>query len=107
MSITTVDQLAVPAKRGRFNRWDSPWLSPKLIGGFLMVLAVALLGVVGPLFWNINQARVATSPMNLPPIWDTHAPAAFPPPDPAHPLGTESNGRDILALLMAAAPGSL
>jgi peptide/nickel transport system permease protein len=107
MSITAVDQVAVPTKSGRFNRWDSPWLSPKLIGGFLMVLAVALLGVVGPWFWNINLARVATSPLNLPPIWDTTAPAAFPPPDPAHPLGTESNGRDILALLMAAAPGSL
>jgi peptide/nickel transport system permease protein len=107
MSISTVDQLAGPAKAGRFNRWDSPWLSPKLIGGFLMVLAVTLLGLVGPWFWNINLARVASSPLNLPPIWDRNAPAAFPPPDPAHPLGTESNGRDILALMMAAAPSSL
>jgi peptide/nickel transport system permease protein len=107
MSITTVDQLAVPAKAARFNRWDLPWLNPKLIGGVLMVLAVALLGVVGPWFWDITLARVGTSPLNLPPIWDKNAPVAFPPPDPAHPLGSESNGRDMLALLMTAAPGSL
>ena len=107
MSITTVDPLTVPVKAARFNRWDSPWFSPKLIGGFLMVLTVALLGVVGPWFWDTTLARVATSPLNLPPSWVKNAPAAFPPPDPAHPLGSESNGRDMLALLMVAAPGSL
>ena len=68
---------------------------------------VVLLGVIGPLFWDITLARVASSPLNLPPVWVKDAPVFFPPPDAAHPLGTESNGRDILALLMAAAPGSL
>ena len=99
----------VPEKVARFrlNRWDSPWLNPKLITGFSMVMFVVLLGVVGPLFWDVNQARVASAPLNIPPIWVKEHSAFFPDPDPAHPLGSESNGRDMLALLMVAAPGSL
>ena len=107
MTTVAFEEVAAPKRAARWNRWDTPWLNPKLIGGFAMVMAVVLLGVVGPLFWDITLARVATSPLNLPPIWVKNAPAAFPPPDPAHPLGSESNGRDMLALLMAAAPGSL
>lgn len=107
MSTVTIEQLAVPDKTARWNRWDSPWLNPKLIGGFLLVMCVVLLGIIGPLFWDVTLARVASSPLNLPPVWVKNAPAMFPPPDPAHPLGSESNGRDILALLIAAAPGSL
>src|SRR5678816_3618693 len=107
MSTVTIEQLAALDKTPRWNRWASPWLNPKLIGGFLLVMFVVLLGIIGPLFWDIKLARVASSPLNIPPVWVKDAPVFFPPPDPAHPLGTESNGRDILALLMAAAPGSL
>ena len=107
MSTVTIEQLAVPDKAARWNRWDSPWLNPKLIGGFLLVMLVVLFGAVGPLFWDATLARVASSPLNLPPVWVKNAPAMFPPPESAHPLGTESNGRDMLALMMAAAPGSL
>jgi peptide/nickel transport system permease protein len=110
MTTVTIDPAAVPpanAAAWRFNRWDSPWLNPKLLLGVAMVMSVVLLGVIGPLFWDVTQARVASAPLNLPPIWVTEPSKIFPPPDPAHPLGTESNGRDMLALLMAAAPGSL
>jgi peptide/nickel transport system permease protein len=103
----TIEQLAPSEKAARWNRWDSPWLNPKLISGLILVMFVVLLGVIGPLFWDIKLARVASSPLNLPPVWVKNAPAMFPPPEAAHPLGTESNGRDILALMMAAAPGSL
>src|SRR4029453_5184732 len=107
MSTVTIEQLAVPDKTARWNRFDSPWLNPKLIGGFLLVMFVVLLGVVGPLFWDITLARVASSPLTLPAVRVKDPPVFFPPPVAAHPLGSESNGRDILALLMAAAPGSL
>ena len=109
MSIVSLEQVPAPKEvtRSRFNRWDSPWLNPKLITGFVLVMFVVLLGVIGPFFWDVTQARVASAPLNLPPIWVKHPPAIFPDPDPAHPLGTESNGRDMLALLMAAAPGTL
>ncbi len=92
-------------KAARINRWDSPWLNPKLVTGFVMVMAVVLMGLLGPLFWDVKLARVGSSPLNLPPIW---APTpTFPPPDPAHPLGTESNGRDMLAVVITGAPRSL
>ena len=69
---------------------------------------VVLLGVVGPLFLGCDPGsgglRSAEPAAHL---GKRSIPAFFPDPDPAHPLGTESNGRDMLALLMAAAPGSL
>ena len=107
MTTEMIQEVAIPKASTGLKRWDSPWLNSKFIGGLLLVMFVILLGIIGPFFWNIKLARVASSPLNLPPVWVKDAPAMFPPPDPAHPLGTESNGRDILALLMAAAPGSL
>ena len=109
MGIVNLEQVPAPKEvaPSRLNRWDSPWLNPKLITGFVLVMFVVLLGVFGPFFWDVTQARVASAPLNLPPIWVKDPPAIFPDPDPAHPLGTESNGRDMLALLMAAAPGTL
>ena len=105
--VVVPERLPEKVARFRLNRWDSPWLNPKLIVGFSMVMFVVLLGVVGPLFWDVTQARVASTPLNIPPIWVKEHSAFFPDPDPAHPLGSESNGRDMLALLMVAAPGSL
>ena len=47
------------------NRWDSPWLNVKTVSGLAMVLAVLLVGLVGPLFWDVTLARAASSPLNL------------------------------------------
>jgi peptide/nickel transport system permease protein len=82
------------------NRWDSPWLNSKFIGGCIMVGFVVLMGLVGPLFWNTDLARVASTELNLPPMWIKGGAAT-------NPLGTESNGRDILASLITGAPRSL
>ncbi|MCB0112734.1 MAG: ABC transporter permease, partial [Caldilineaceae bacterium] len=68
-STTTADQNPQPARRAGFNRWDSPWFNGKLIIGLSMVVFVMLMGVIGPLFWNTDLARVASSPQNLPPPW--------------------------------------
>ncbi|GAB4515290.1 MAG: ABC transporter permease [Anaerolineae bacterium] len=100
---TVVAEKAAP--RG-LSRWDSPWLNAKFLIGLGMVLFVALLGVIGSQFYDTTLARAASSPLNLPPIWVKNNPM-FPPPDPAHPLGTESNGRDMLAVLIVGAPRSL
>jgi peptide/nickel transport system permease protein len=107
MTTAALSPAALPKPAPRFNVWDTPWVNPKLVTGLVMVLGVILFGTIGPLFWDIKLAFAASSELNLPPIWVTDPPFGFPPPDPAHPLGTESNGRDMLALLMAAAPGSL
>jgi peptide/nickel transport system permease protein len=76
------------------------WLNWKLAVGSSMVLAIVLLGLLGPVFWNTRLARPASSPPSLPPFWE-HAGST------AHPLGTESLGRDVLALLIVGGPASL
>jgi peptide/nickel transport system permease protein len=107
MSATAVEELIPPPnivvrRRARTN----PWLNPKLIAGGVMVIAVILFGLLGPLFWDVTLARVGSSPINLPPVW-ANPPARFPPAEAAHPLGTESNGRDMLAALITGTPRSL
>ena len=66
-----------------------------------------LVGVIGPYFWDVTQARVASAPLNMPPMWVHDAGVEFQESDRSHPLGTDSSGRDILALLIAATPGTL
>jgi peptide/nickel transport system permease protein len=97
---TITAQATAPRKVSRFNRWDSPWLNPKLILGFTLVGFVLLLSLLGPLFWDVKLARTASSPLNLPPAW-------LPKGTWEHPLGTENSGRDMLALLITGAPSSL
>ncbi len=99
MATLTADSPKTPAKSG-VNRWDSPWLNGKLIAGLIIISSIAMMGVFGELFWDLRLARVGTSPQDLPPAfmpggtWD-------------HPLGTESSGRDMLAVLLVGAPRSL
>lgn len=147
-------------KARRLNRFDSPWLNAKFIVGSIMVLSVALMGLVGQLFWPVELSYPASSPLNLPPAWawgygelrtqaevaaakaaaaaeeaetpstsmtggnpfaaqneeakEADVPAApaapvspFGSPSWEHPMGTESNGRDMLAVLLVGAPRSL
>jgi peptide/nickel transport system permease protein len=76
------------------------WLNFKLVIGTSMVLVVVLFGLLGPLFWNAKLADPASSPPNLPPIWEAGGTGA-------HPFGTESLGRDILALLIVGSEATL
>jgi peptide/nickel transport system permease protein len=68
-------------KRSRLFR------TPTLLPGILVFVAVALLGIVGPLFARPEFATVFAYPPNLPPSW-------------VHPLGTQSEGRDLLTSLI-------
>ncbi|HYW86232.1 MAG TPA: ABC transporter permease [Chloroflexota bacterium] len=101
-AITVPETLVAPVG---LNRWDSPWLNAKFLSGLAMVLAVLLMGLVGTRFWPERLALVASSPINLPPAWVIPDPQ-FGAPEAAHPLGTESNGRDILAIIITGAPRS-
>ncbi len=89
-----------PAKARSANRWDSPWLNTKFVTGSSIIVLVLLFGLLGPLFWNTELAFTASSPTNLPPMWNEGG-------NPEHPLGTESNGRDMLAQLVVGIPASL
>ncbi len=91
-------------KAARFNRWDSPWLNPKLLIGLSMVVVVVAMSLLGPLFYDTTRARAAQVPLNLPPYWVRDGKLNG---NIKYPLGTESNGRDILALIITGAPTSL
>lgn len=107
---TTPDQAlnlprAQPVKRmGRFNRWDTPWLNPKLMIGVGIIGTILLAGILGRLFWNTDLAFTASSPLNLPPPGFVNSRGQE--GTWAHPLGTENSGRDMLALLIVGAPNS-
>ncbi len=99
---------AAPKTGRRINRWDNPWLNVKFLVGAGMVLFIVLLGVVGPLFWDTRLARVGSAELNLPPVGVTvEVDGVKYVGTWKHPLGTESNGRDMLALIITGAPMSL
>jgi peptide/nickel transport system permease protein len=77
-----------------------PWMNQKLAIGSAIILAILLFCLLGPLFWDTDLAYVASGPRNLPPAWWEGG-------SPAHPLGTENMGRDILAELIVGTPSSL
>jgi len=58
---------------------------------------------LGQRFWDVKLARTGYSPLNLPPVGVTYNGVTG---TWAHPLGTESSGRDILALVIVGAPNS-
>ena len=109
MTATTAPQ-AVPEKKRTpfFRRWDTPWLNRKFLLGLAIFVAVLSIEFVGPLVWDEKLAFMASVPTNIVPIWVEGVPGpTFKPANPDHPLGTESQGRDMLAVLIVATPRSL
>jgi peptide/nickel transport system permease protein len=80
--------------------WDNPWLNTKFIAGSTIISIVLLFGLLGPLLYDTELAYTGSAPVNLKPMWVEGG-------TPAHPLGTESNGRDMLAQLIIGVPSSL
>jgi len=73
-----------------------------------VLLLVAVTQFLGPRLWNTELARVGSAPINIVPIWAEADPnLGFKDGDPAYPLGTDSTGRDMLALILVATPRSL
>ena len=97
---TLSSEQTVSHKGVHINLWDYPWLNPKLLVGATLVGLIIAVGVIGPLLWDTTLARVASSPLNLPPFWVEGG-------NLAHPLGTDNSGRDMLALIITGAPSSL
>ncbi len=105
MSVATVDR---SEKIIKVSRWKSPWLNSKLLLGVGVLLLVAVTQFLGPRLWNTELARVGSAPINIVPIWAEADPnLGFKDGDPAYPLGTDSTGRDMLALILVATPRSL
>ena len=104
---TTIDQVTAEKGAGSLNRWDSPWLNPKFVIGAALLIVVVLIEFIGPLVWDTTMATAASAPLNIAPLWVDELGPAIQEPTIEHPLGTESNGRDMLALLIVATPRSL
>lgn len=68
--------------------------NPALVAGLLIILALALVGLLGPLLVNPKHAQ----PMSAVP---------FLPPSAEYPLGTDDQGRNLLAAMVAGLPLTL
>ena len=62
--------------------------------GLLLLLAVLLFAGLGRIFWDISKAAPLSGLPNLKPSWD-------------HPLGTDRQARDILAVMIVGTPKTL
>jgi ABC-type dipeptide/oligopeptide/nickel transport system permease subunit len=77
-----------------------PWLrrgasdgriSPILVGGVVLFVAIILFGLLGPVFVHPSLAQVGAVNPNLA-------------PSTAHLLGTDGQGRDVLAAMVYSTP---
>ncbi len=86
----------------------SPWLNWKLVLGVVVLFLMLLMEFVGPLFWDTELARVGSVPINMVPSWvEADKALGFKEGSPEYPLGSESTGREMLALVLVATPRSL
>jgi peptide/nickel transport system permease protein len=88
---------ALPATRPRsaFRRGLEVFLENKLaVAGVAIIVVMVLFCFIGPLFYHGNTTTVDFANETLP-------------PGTGHPLGTDSNGNDVLARLMTAGQISL
>jgi len=87
---------------------SSPWVNPKLIIGGGILLLIVVLNFIGPLIWDTSMANIGSAPTNMVPFWvEADKSLGFKEGSMEHPLGTESTGRDMLALLIVATPRTL
>jgi peptide/nickel transport system permease protein len=94
-----------------FSRFDNPWFNAKFLGGAGILGLMFVLVILGNIFWDTRLAFAASSvdsqgfSQNLPPLGFTNNRGE--PGTLDHPLGTESSGRDMLALLIVGTPRTL
>ena len=89
----------------KMKRFDSPWMNPKLLSGAGIILSIIFFGLLGQILWNPDLIYTGSAPLNLPPVGFENIRGEG--GEWAHPLGTQSNGRDMLALIIVGAPNTL
>lgn len=90
---------------GRFNRFDNPWLNPKLIWGVSILLFIIVMGMIGQFIWNTDLVFTGSTPLKLPPVGfeNLRGQAGV----GEFPMGTDGAGRDLMALLIVGTPNTL
>lgn len=74
--------------------WGYSRRNPKLIAGLTLILFIALVGLIGRFFVDLDNARPISAKPDQPPSWE-------------HPLGTDDVGRDLFTVMVAAIPLAL
>ncbi|MFN3170013.1 MAG: ABC transporter permease [Hyphomicrobiales bacterium] len=90
---------------GRFNRFDNPWLNPKLIWGVSILLFIIVMGMIGQFIWNTDLVFTGSTPLKLPPVGFENLRGQGGVGD--YPMGTDGAGRDLMALLIVGTPNTL
>jgi oligopeptide/dipeptide ABC transporter ATP-binding protein len=72
----------------------SPRLTASLVAGLVILAALGMVSIIGPLLVDVSLAQVGSVPPSLP-------------PESEHLLGTDSQGRDMLAVMVIATPQTL
>ncbi len=93
-----------PRRMSRFNVWDTPWFNVRLISGAVILLVILSMGFVGPLFYDVEKASPRSGSPRQAPVGFSNARGQEGTTE--HPLGTDNLGRDILALMIVAAPNT-
>jgi len=107
MSTAVVSPAAAPApvavRRGRV------WLNWRLVTGVVVIVAIFSLGIAGRIFVSQDKALIGANDVNVVPRFFQKADPAlgFRPNEPGHLLGTDSQGRDMLAVIVVGAPRTL
>ncbi len=104
-AVSAAEAKAARRRAKRLKRFDSPWMNPKLLTGAGIIVGILLFGLLGRLLWNPDLVFIGSAPLNLPPLGFENLRGET--GVSAHPLGTQSSGRDILALLIVGAPNTL
>ncbi len=90
------------------TRRDNPWLNRKLIAGAVVLILLFVMPFALRLFHDRDLALVGSSPVNMVPNGFEGDPnLGFKDPSGDHPLGTDSQGRDMLAVLLVGIPATL
>ncbi len=103
--VSDADEKAARRRAKRLKRFDSPWMNPKLLTGAGIIVGILLFGLLGRFLWDPELVFIGSAPLNLPPVGFENLRGE--PGSPAHPLGTQSSGRDMLALMIVGAPNTL
>ncbi len=92
-------------KAKRFNRYDNPWLGPKLLWGVGILLFILIGGYIGRFAWDMDLVFTGSVPLKLPPVGFENLRGQG--GEWAYPFGTDGAGRDMLALLIVGTPNTL